>query len=134
MRRDGSSRAPRLGIELCDYRSRAIFAICFICFTHGFSETETNADKIQKENRTMIRSIFLTVLFLTAGAGIGVAQTERPTLLQKPALSREKIAFAYAGDLWTVGREGGTAVRLTTGVDVETDPAFSPDGSLIAFT
>jgi tricorn protease len=82
----------------------------------------------------MIRSIFLTVLFLTAGAGIGVAQTERPTLLQKPALSRAQIAFSYAGDLWTVGREGGTAIRLTTGVGVETDPAFSPDGSLIAFT
>ena len=35
-------------------------------------------------------------------------------LLQKPTVSRTQIVFAYAGDLWTVGREGGQASRLTT--------------------
>ena len=30
-------------------------------------------------------------------------------LLQKPTLSRTLIAFVYAGDLWTVPREGGDA-------------------------
>jgi tricorn protease len=44
------------------------------------------------------------------------------------------VAFAYAGDLWTVPRDGGDAVRLTSGVGLETDPVFSPDGSLVAFT
>ncbi|HEX4966158.1 MAG TPA: PDZ domain-containing protein [Thermoanaerobaculia bacterium] len=55
-------------------------------------------------------------------------------LLRTPALSRTQIAFTYAGDLWVVGREGGEARRLTTGVGVETDPAFSPDGQWLAFT
>ncbi len=41
---------------------------------------------------------------------------EKPHLFQSPALSRESIAFGYAGDLWTVAREGGRAVRLTNGV------------------
>jgi len=35
--------------------------------------------------------------------------------------------------LWTVGREGGEARRLTTGGH-ERHPVFSPDGSLVAFT
>ncbi|MGE5204771.1 MAG: S41 family peptidase, partial [Chlamydiota bacterium] len=60
--------------------------------------------------------------------------SDAPLLLRKPAVSRTQIAFTYAGDLWVVSREGGEARRLTTGVGIETDPMFSPDGSLIAFT
>ena len=59
---------------------------------------------------------------------------EKPHLFQAPALSRELIAFGYAGDLWTVSREGGRAVRLTNGVGLESAPVFSPDGTTIAFT
>jgi len=55
-------------------------------------------------------------------------------LAQNPTLSRTHIVFAYAGDLWSVPREGGDARRLTTGAGVEDHPAFSPDGALIAFT
>jgi tricorn protease len=62
------------------------------------------------------------------------AQTEQPLLLRKPTISKTHIAFTYAGDLWVVGRAGGEAKRLTTGIGNETDPQFSPDGSTIAFT
>jgi len=55
----------------------------------------------------MIRSSLLTVLFLVSAVGVGLAQTESPPLLQKPTLSRTQVAFAYAGDLWIVAREGG---------------------------
>ncbi|HSD26214.1 MAG TPA: PDZ domain-containing protein [Vicinamibacteria bacterium] len=57
-----------------------------------------------------------------------------PLLLQKPTVSRTEVAFSFAGDLWTVGREGGEARRLTSGVGRETEPYYSPDGSLVAFT
>ena len=57
-----------------------------------------------------------------------------PHIYQRPALSHDTIVFGYAGDLWTVPRSGGRATRLTTGVGIETSPAFSPDGQTIAFT
>jgi tricorn protease len=62
------------------------------------------------------------------------AAADEPLLLQKPTLSKTHIVFAYAGDLWSVPRDGGDAVRLTSGTGIETDPAFSPDGTRIAFT
>ena len=67
-------------------------------------------------------------------AGAVTQAAEKPHLFQAPALSRELIAFGYAGDLWTVPREGGRAVRLTNGVGLESSPIFSPDGTTIAFT
>src|SRR5581483_6276278 len=57
-----------------------------------------------------------------------------PLLLQHPTLSKTHIVFVYAGDLWSVPRAGGDAVRLTSASGTETDPHFSPDGSTIAFT
>ncbi len=74
----------------------------------------------------------LTIAFF-AFTAIAAAADE-PLLLQKPTLSKTHIVFAYAGDLWSVPRDGGDAVRLTSGTGVETDPAFSPDGTRIAFT
>jgi tricorn protease len=59
---------------------------------------------------------------------------DTPLLMQRPAVSKTHIAFNYAGDLWIVPRAGGEATRLTTGVGIETNPIFSPDGSQIAFT
>src|SRR5437588_12400332 len=54
--------------------------------------------------------------------------------LRHPAVSKDLVAFEYAGDLWVVGRTGGSARRLTATPGVESEPYFSPDGSLIAFT
>ena len=62
------------------------------------------------------------------------AQSEPPLLLRFPTVSRTQIVFNYAGDLWIVGREGGQARRLTSGTGIETYPAFSPDGTMVAFT
>jgi tricorn protease len=67
-------------------------------------------------------------------AGLGLAADAKPLLLQRPTVSHDRIAFSYAGDLWVVDRGGGDARRLTTGVGLETDPFFSPDGSQIVFS
>jgi tricorn protease len=73
---------------------------------------------------------FLCILFLSAAA---FAQTT-PLLMRNPTLSKTQIVFSYAGDLWTVSRDGGDATRLTNGVGNEYAPIFSPDGRWVAFT
>lgn len=64
----------------------------------------------------------------------GFAQAEGPLLLRNPSLSKSKIAFLYADDIWTVGRDGGEAERLTSGGAVSEGPYFSPDGMQILYS
>ena len=71
---------------------------------------------------------------LLFAAALPAADANGPLLLQQPAVSRTQIAFVFAGDLWTVPREGGKAERLTAGAGREYGPQFSLDGTQIAFT
>jgi tricorn protease len=64
----------------------------------------------------------------------GVAQGAGPLLLRSPSLSKDKIAFLYADDIWTVSRDGGEARRLTSVSAVTGGPYFSPDGTEIAYS
>ena len=55
-------------------------------------------------------------------------------LLTQPAISASHLAFIYAGDLFVADRTGANVRRLTTDDGVESNPVFSPDGKLIAFS
>ncbi|MBN2320125.1 MAG: PD40 domain-containing protein, partial [Acidobacteria bacterium] len=55
-------------------------------------------------------------------------------LLRFPAIHGDRIAFSYAGDLYTVPAEGGIARKLTGDAGYEMFPRFSPDGKRLAFT
>src|SRR5258706_1695733 len=81
-----------------------------------------------------MKKAILTLALLLAAAGGCFAQTDKPLLMRDPTLSSTNIVFAYAGDLWIVGRDGGEAARLTVGAGTEGTPVFSPDGKWIAFT
>jgi tricorn protease len=64
----------------------------------------------------------------------GAAAQIDARMLRYPAVSKSQIAFVYAGDIWLVSKEGGTAVRLTSSPGEESFPRFSPDGSRVAFS
>ncbi len=55
-------------------------------------------------------------------------------LLRFPDIHGDKVAFTYAGDIWSAPANGGVATRLTAHPGMELFPKFSPDGQWIAFT
>ncbi len=54
-------------------------------------------------------------------------------MLTQPAISKANIAFVYAGDLWVADLDGRNVRRLTSDQGLESNPAFSPNGTLLAF-
>ncbi|MDR0498692.1 MAG: PDZ domain-containing protein, partial [Holophagales bacterium] len=79
----------------------------------------------------MARKYIPTIFLLAA---VTFVQADAPLLFTTPTVSKTHIAFSHAGDLWIVGREGGEARRLTSGIGIEARPYFSPDGGMVAFT
>ncbi len=68
------------------------------------------------------------------GAAGASASPDLTRLLRFPATNGRQIVFSYAGQLYTVGMEGGTARRLTDGPGYAIFPRFSADGKQLAFT
>jgi tricorn protease len=75
--------------------------------------------------------LVLTLLSIAASAGSSPGPTK---MLSEPAISADRIAFVYAGDVWTCRLDGSAVQRITSGPGAKTSPAFSPDGSLLAFS
>ena len=71
---------------------------------------------------------------LSIAAANGAAAQDETLLLRDPTLSEREVAFVYAGDIWIADRSGADPRRLTSHPADETNPVFSPDGSMIAFT
>ncbi len=51
-----------------------------------------------------------------------------------PTVHGDSIVFGSEDDLWTVPVQGGVARRLTANLAITTQPFYSPDGSLLAFS
>ncbi|PYJ61478.1 MAG: protease [Verrucomicrobia bacterium] len=87
-----------------------------------------------------ILSRFLVLLCLIAVDLISVSTVpaqklpNTTRLLRFPTTNGSQIVFCYAGELYTVAKDGGTARRLTSGPGYTSFARFSPDGTQIAFT
>src|SRR5580704_9202714 len=86
-------------------------------------------------------SIFLGLVLWAHSGAVSLAAPPAdqapsgPTrLLRYADISKDKVVFSYAGDLWTAAREGGAARRLTSGAGEKLYAKFSPDSKWIAFT
>lgn len=81
-----------------------------------------------------MKNTILLVALLFIASSWGLAQQHEARMLRFPAIHGQNIVFSYAGDLYTVSRQGGLARKITSDIGSEIFPRFSPDGSQIAFT
>src|SRR5947207_1906073 len=87
--------------------------------------------------RTFSRLSFVLCLIsfnLLASRAPAQALPNTTRLLRFPATNGQQIVFCYAGELYTVGKDGGVARRLTSGPGYTSFPRFSADGAQLAFT
>lgn len=62
------------------------------------------------------------------------AKLSETRLLDQPDLSDKHIAFVHAGDIWLANHDGSDPRQLTSHRATESQPLFSPDGQLLAFS
>jgi len=82
---------------------------------------------------SVVTLLAVQALALLCGGPPGL-EAQGTRFLRDPDVGPNDIVFVHANDIWLVGRDGGDAIRLTSGEGAETDPVFSPDGQWIAFT
>ena len=77
----------------------------------------------------MISSRFLALLLASA-----LATPTMAALPRYPQPYGDRIVFVADGNIWSVPRSGGTAMRMTSGPGQDMMPRVSPDGRWIAYT
>src|SRR6185436_15967971 len=96
------------------------------------AELRRGSRRLVHRHLCVVLAALVTGAFLCAAhAQTAQAQTR---LLRTPTVSASQIAFAYANNIWTVPRAGGSAQRLTSFQGQTSNPHFSPDGRWIAFS
>src|SRR4029453_10864777 len=87
-------------------------------------------------------SIAIVLCSLTTASAQNPSATVNPSssgpdttrLLRFPTTNDREIVFCYAGQLYAVSKDGGTARRLTSGPGYTSFSRLSPDGTRIAFS
>ncbi|MFM2088230.1 MAG: hypothetical protein RLZZ237_3099, partial [Pseudomonadota bacterium] len=86
------------------------------------------------KKKHILTAIAAASALLLSHPALALPNTSDTRMLSEPAVSSSHIAFIYAGDLWLSNLDGGGAQRLTSDLGEKSNPVFSPDGSLIAYS
>ncbi len=86
------------------------------------------------ENPVTYTRVLHRTLLALAALTVATSAHAQTKLLRFPAINGDRVAFTYAGDLWTASTAGGAATRLTAHPGIEVFAQFSPDGKWLAFT
>ncbi|MDP1890234.1 MAG: hypothetical protein Q8K55_05025, partial [Gemmatimonadaceae bacterium] len=78
--------------------------------------------------------VFHRALLAVASLALAASAQAQTKLLRFPAIHGDRVAFTYAGDIWTAPAAGGAATRITAHPGIEVYAHFSPDGKWLAFT
>lgn len=79
-----------------------------------------------------LKNSILLLALLLVGTSELIAQINA-RMFRYPDVSDTHIVFSYAGDIWIVAKEGGTANRISNSKGEELFARFSPDGTKIAY-
>jgi tricorn protease len=79
-------------------------------------------------------SLSLPLFLVLSQVALAQQRDDEARLLRFPAVHDQTVVFSYAGNLYTVGADGGIARRLTSHDGYEMFAHFSPDGKTLAFT
>lgn len=85
-----------------------------------------------RESAVIRLALLAFVPLLSLGAQ--AASAEPPRIYGGVAVSAERIAFQFGGQIFEVPRTGGAAVRRSTAPDEHQYPLYSPDGTQLAFS
>jgi tricorn protease len=91
-------------------------------------------DPIRRRKVHLFGVLIVMALVLSAQSSLAQTSSAQTRLLRTPTVSAAQLAFAYANNIWTVPRGGGSARRLTSFQGQTLNPHFSPDGKWIAFS
>src|ERR1700744_2220806 len=86
-----------------------------------------NASGVQMKLARLLSALLVSTFPL-------LAQAAHASLPRFPQAYDGRIVFVADGNLWSVPKAGGTAVRLTSAPGQDMFPRVSPDGQWIAYT